>query len=256
MTTARQKRNRFRLVAGAGFAAYAALVFGLPTAPPTSRALAGERIVVDWHSGLAIDGYDPVAFFTEGKPVAGSADFELRYVNVIWRFSNPGNRAAFAAAPDVYMPQYGGYDPLGVARGLAVAGNRKPARHAQGIVAAILRHVDIGCRGKGGAIARVGKSPNNIDIAQFEVGAAGNRLALGEEGHGIIAVNRKPAVPIDHNSFAGQCSRGRRSRGQTKDQRRVGGESGACDQPKAVSFLPCCGHSPGKGCSDSFDSRP
>jgi hypothetical protein len=123
MTTARQKRNRFRLVAGAGFAAYAALVFGLPTAPPTSRALAGERIVVDWHSGLAIDGYDPVAFFTEGKPVAGSADFELRYVNVIWRFSNPGNRAAFAAAPDVYMPQYGGYDPLGVARGLAVAGN-------------------------------------------------------------------------------------------------------------------------------------
>ncbi len=79
--------------------------------------------MVDWHSGLAIDGYDPVAFFTEGKPVAGSADFELRYVNVIWRFSNPGNRAAFAAAPDVYMPQYGGYDPLGVARGLAVAGN-------------------------------------------------------------------------------------------------------------------------------------
>ncbi|MGB7041050.1 MAG: YHS domain-containing (seleno)protein, partial [Xanthobacteraceae bacterium] len=86
-------------------------------------ASAGERIVVDWHTGLAIDGYDPVAFFTDGKPVQGSADLELRKGGVIWRFTNVGNRAAFAAAPNVYMPQYGGYDPVGVARGLAVAGS-------------------------------------------------------------------------------------------------------------------------------------
>jgi hypothetical protein len=72
---------------------------------------------------LAIDGYDPVAFFTDGKPVQGSADLELRKGGVIWRFTNVGNRAAFAAAPNVYMPQYGGYDPVGVARGLAVAGS-------------------------------------------------------------------------------------------------------------------------------------
>jgi hypothetical protein len=123
MTTARQKRNCFRLAICCGLAAYAALVFVLAAAPPTSRASAGERIVVDWHTGLAIDGYDPVAYFTEGKPVPGSADLELRYANVIWRFSNIGNRAAFAATPDIYMPQYGGYDPVGVARGLAVAGN-------------------------------------------------------------------------------------------------------------------------------------
>ncbi len=84
---------------------------------------AGERIVVDWHTGLAIDGYDPVAFFTDGKPAQGSADLELRQGDVVWRFINVGNRAAFAATPDVYMPQYGGYDPVGVARGLAVAGN-------------------------------------------------------------------------------------------------------------------------------------
>ena len=73
--------------------------------------------MVDWHTGLAIDGYDPVAFFTDGKPVQGSADLELRYGGVVWRFTNVGNRAAFAAAPNVYMPQYGGYDPVGVARG-------------------------------------------------------------------------------------------------------------------------------------------
>lgn len=79
--------------------------------------------MVDWHTGLAIGGYDPVAFFTDGKPRPGSADLEFRYGGVIWRFCNVGDRDAFAANPDVYMPQYGGYDPLGIAHGVAVAGN-------------------------------------------------------------------------------------------------------------------------------------
>lgn len=78
--------------------------------------------MVDWHTGLAIDGYDPVAFYTEGKPVLGSPDFELSYGGTIWRFRNIGNRDAFAARPDVYLPQFGGYDPIGVAHGVAVAG--------------------------------------------------------------------------------------------------------------------------------------
>jgi len=125
MTTARRKRKRYcaAVAGGAGLLAYAGLVFALTAAPPALRAAASERIVVDWHSGLAIGGYDPVAFFTEGRPVIGAAALELRYGGVIWRFANIGNRAAFAANPEVYMPQYGGYDPLGVSRGLAVAGN-------------------------------------------------------------------------------------------------------------------------------------
>jgi hypothetical protein len=82
-----------------------------------------ERIVVDWHTGLAINGYDPVAFFTDGQPIPGSPDFEFHYGGAIWRFRNVGNREAFAARPDVYMPRFGGYDPLGVAHGVAVAGN-------------------------------------------------------------------------------------------------------------------------------------
>jgi YHS domain-containing protein len=81
-----------------------------------------ESIVVDRHTGLAIDGYDPVAFYTDGKPVPGSPDFELQYGGAVWRFCNFGNRAAFAERPDVYMPKFGGYDPVGVARGVAVAG--------------------------------------------------------------------------------------------------------------------------------------
>jgi hypothetical protein len=144
MTTGRQKRKQYGegraplaawsppslsssfaswFAACAGFAVYAGLAFVLAVGAPTSRADANEQVVVDWHTGLAISGYDPVAFFTDGKPVAGNPDLELRYGGAIWRFANIGNRAAFAARPDIYMPQYGGHDPLGVARGLAVAGN-------------------------------------------------------------------------------------------------------------------------------------
>ena len=104
-------------------AAAAAIAAVLAMAASAAQAGLTERIVVDWHSGLAIGGYDPVAFFTDGKPTPGSAELELRYGGVVWRFCNPGNRAAFAERPDVYMPQYGGYDPVGVARGVAVAGN-------------------------------------------------------------------------------------------------------------------------------------
>ena len=79
--------------------------------------------MVDWHTGLAIGGYDPVAFFTDGKPLLGKADIEFAYGGAIWRFRNVGNRDAFAAHPEIYRPQFGGYDPLGVAHGVAVPGN-------------------------------------------------------------------------------------------------------------------------------------
>jgi len=118
MTPARRERKQNRALP-----ARAALALALATFAPPAFAGLTQRIVVDWHSGLAIDGYDPVAFFAEGKAEVGSGDFELRYAGAIWRFSNIGNRAAFAQRPDVYMPQYGGYDPIGVARGVAVPGN-------------------------------------------------------------------------------------------------------------------------------------
>jgi hypothetical protein len=119
MTAARRKRKQYR----AGLAALAAVLVALSGSPPASIAATTEQIVVDWHTGLAIGGYDPVAFFTDGKSIPGSADFELRYGGAIWRFCNVGNRDAFAARPDIYMPQFGGYDPLGVLHGVAVAGN-------------------------------------------------------------------------------------------------------------------------------------
>lgn len=108
---------------GAVIAALAGRFFAVLCGPPALHAATTETIVVDWHTGLAIGGYDPVAFYTDGQAVLGSPELELHYGGAIWRFSNVGNRDAFAARPDVYMPRFGGYDPLGIAEGVAVAGN-------------------------------------------------------------------------------------------------------------------------------------
>jgi hypothetical protein len=87
------------------------------------EAATTERVVNDPLSGLAISGVDPVSYFTHAAPLYGNADHEYSYDGVIWRFRNVGDQTAFAAHPDVYMPRYGGYDPVALGRGVAVAGN-------------------------------------------------------------------------------------------------------------------------------------
>jgi hypothetical protein len=82
-----------------------------------------EWVVVSRYTGLAIDGFDPVAYFVDGEPKQGRAELELRSDGATWRFRNDGNRAAFAAAPSVYAPRFGGHDPLAMARGAATAGH-------------------------------------------------------------------------------------------------------------------------------------
>jgi enamine deaminase RidA (YjgF/YER057c/UK114 family) len=64
---------------------------------------------------LAISGYDPVAYFTVGKPVPGRSEFEHSWHNARWRFASAAHRDAFAGNPDGYAPQYDGYCALGVA---------------------------------------------------------------------------------------------------------------------------------------------
>jgi hypothetical protein len=87
------------------------------------HAATTERIVTNRFSGLAIDGFDPVAYFTDSRPVQGLENFEAWQGGVVWRFHNEGNRASFLAHPEIYGPQFGGYDPVDVARGVTVAGN-------------------------------------------------------------------------------------------------------------------------------------
>jgi YHS domain-containing protein len=68
-------------------------------------------------SGLALKGYDPVAYFTEKKPLAGKTEFTAQHEGATYRFASAANRDAFAAAPQKYAPQYGGYCAFGVAGG-------------------------------------------------------------------------------------------------------------------------------------------
>jgi len=72
-------------------------------------------------SGAAIRGYDPVAYFTESKPVKGDAKHTHQWKGATWRFASAANRDAFAAAPEKYAPQYGGYCAYGVAGGYTVS---------------------------------------------------------------------------------------------------------------------------------------
>lgn len=105
-----------RLLAGIWLACSG--LWGLP-----ARAATTERIVVNRFSGVAIEGFDPLAYFVGGEPAQGSAEFEASLWGVVWRFRNEGNRAEFLAHPEVYGPQFGGYDPTDIARGVTIAGN-------------------------------------------------------------------------------------------------------------------------------------
>jgi hypothetical protein len=82
-----------------------------------------ERVVLNRYSGLAIAGFDPVAYFTDQQAIQGLPEFEAAESGAVWRFRNEGNRASFVSHPEVYGPQFGGYDPVDVGRGVTYAGS-------------------------------------------------------------------------------------------------------------------------------------
>ena len=88
------------------------LAFGLSLAGFT--AVAAEA-----RPRLAIKGYDPVSYFTPGKPMPGSADITYEWDGARWQFADTAHRELFESDPDAYAPQYGGYCMLGM-----VTGNR------------------------------------------------------------------------------------------------------------------------------------
>jgi YHS domain-containing protein len=63
---------------------------------------------------LSISGYDPVAYFTDGKPVQGKADIEYLWHRSRWRFASSEHRDLFSKDPEHYAPQYDGYCAMGV----------------------------------------------------------------------------------------------------------------------------------------------
>ena len=78
---------------------------------------------LDSANGLAIGGYDPVAYFTHASPQRGTGDHEANWNKATWRFVNSGNRAAFIRNPEIYSPQFSGYDAYAISQGHSTRGH-------------------------------------------------------------------------------------------------------------------------------------
>lgn len=78
-------------------------------------------LIRDTATGVAINGYDTVAYFTQNKPVKGSDSFTTSYEGATWKFASKEHLALFKADPTKYAPQYGGYCAYGVAQGYLVS---------------------------------------------------------------------------------------------------------------------------------------
>lgn len=65
----------------------------------------------------AIDGYDPVSYFADGRAERGSTDVTAEWNGAVWRFTSIAHRSMFVADPERYAPQYGGFCALGMAHG-------------------------------------------------------------------------------------------------------------------------------------------
>jgi YHS domain-containing protein len=101
MMRSRYRRSIRRLLA-------VALCVGVLT-PAVAGAETSPVTPVNTADGVALKGYDPVAYFTAGKPTPGMDEYALRWKGVTYRFASAENRALFNADPERYAPQYGGY---------------------------------------------------------------------------------------------------------------------------------------------------
>ncbi len=118
-----ERQERYGLRPGTAFFALLSGIFVAFSVDFTASAQTTERVIVSRYSGLAIEGFDPVAYFTDQLATQGVPDFEASQAGAVWRFRNEGNRASFVSHPEIYGPQFGGYDPVDLGRGVTYAGN-------------------------------------------------------------------------------------------------------------------------------------
>lgn len=96
-------------------AAFAALVLLVGTQPGLA-AEAKPPVAMD-KLGHAIGGYDAVSYFSASGPVEGRPDLSLEWNGAVWLFASAANRDAFAADPEAYAPQFGGYCAWAITKG-------------------------------------------------------------------------------------------------------------------------------------------
>ena len=115
------------------------LLAGLSTLAPAKdlQNLGGD--------GVAIQGYDPVAFFTDHQPVKGNPQFQSDYHGAKYYFASADHKAAFDKAPAQYEPQFGGYCAYGASRGKTVPVKIEAWEILNG---RLLMQYDLGVKGK------------------------------------------------------------------------------------------------------------
>lgn len=91
-------------------------VAALTAAALCSAAVAGGPVNVDGN-GLALQGYDPVAYFTQDQPRPGDPAITAEHLGATYRFASEANRDTFVAEPERFAPQYGGWCAYAMARG-------------------------------------------------------------------------------------------------------------------------------------------
>lgn len=122
----RQKRKQNLTITGLLAALWVAL--GLALSVPVSAAALVTAIVTDPLTGVALEGYDPVSYFTEPDPVQGVPDYEYVWGGVPWYFASAANRDVFIRNPEIYAPQFGGHCATSLSRGYLSDG--KPRLYA------------------------------------------------------------------------------------------------------------------------------
>jgi YHS domain-containing protein len=101
------------------------LAAGITIAALPKRALAARlpAVFTSKPKGVAVGGYDTVAYFTDKKPVKGIASIAVEHQGATWWFATEANKALFVADPARYAPQYGGYCAWAVASGYTADGD-------------------------------------------------------------------------------------------------------------------------------------
>lgn len=122
----RQKRKQNLTITGLLAALW--LAIGLAFGAPAGAVGLVTAIVTDPLTGVALEGYDPVSYFTEPDPVQGLPDYEYVWGGVPWYFASAANRDVFMRNPEVYAPQFGGHCVTSLSRGYLSDG--KPRLYA------------------------------------------------------------------------------------------------------------------------------
>lgn len=115
--------RRLGLALLAGLALLLGGCAGMWAQNPDSPLRPVRALAMDGDAHVMLDGHDVVAYFTQGRHLRGDRLFSSRYLGVSFRFANAEHRALFDAAPQKYLPQYGGFCANGIMYGIPWGGD-------------------------------------------------------------------------------------------------------------------------------------